>query len=192
MIFMNSYQNPVTPPDPYDRYRIEPVGEDKREKERGYGGGGEPPDEKYGLFAQLLKTLYQMVTGLLRGERRAEKRDTASLRSLKMAFETLKREDRSEDIAFLHHLSQTWLHLVEEGIQQAKELKELIQKIERYPENQAHTFGYYLSEFAGQKWIPFPYMELIQQIHAEHQKYPEISALTEWTRLLDDLLLQVE
>lgn len=195
---MDSFQNPVTPPDPYDRYRIEPT---EREREsRSQGGWGGPPDDKKGLVARLLRSLHRILSRILETPRQ-EKTAVAiagSLRSLKAAFEILKREDRSEDIQFLNHISQIWLHLLEEGLTLTRAtpagegLKEFIKKIEHYPAHQSHTFGYYLSEFAGQKWIPFPYMDLIQQLHEEHLKSPEISVLTEWTRLLDTLLLQVE
>ncbi len=194
MQFMDSF-HPVTPPDPYDRYRIESVG-DQREKETPKGGGGEPPEKKWGLIAKILQKLHGMVSSLLDSFSTQQERQI--FRSLKSAFETLKKEDRSEDIQFLNQLSHLWFQLLDEGNQltynprSSSLLKELIKKIERYPERQTHTFGYYLSEFAGQKWIPFPYMELIQKLHFEHLKYPEMSALAEWTRLLDDLLLKVE
>ena len=71
-------------------------------------------------------------------------------------------------------------------------LKILMQKIQHYPEYEEHTFGYYLTEYAGQKWIPFPYMEMVQKIHSEHMKNPKGSALTEWTNLIDELLSKIK
>jgi hypothetical protein len=67
-------------------------------------------------------------------------------------------------------------------------MRSLIDAIQHYPERQQHSLGYYLSEYAGQKWLPFPYMEMIQKIHAEHLKNPTESALAQWTHRIDRLL----
>ena len=195
---MGSYQNPVTPPDPYERYHIDAVERERQAREQ--KNSGEPPEEKGGLAAYFLKLVHRIFTLLLAQPEKAhaEKGVVESLKSLKAAFEILKREDRSEDIQFLKHLSYVWTRVLEDalGFQRDSELalqyKILIKKIDRFPENQVHTFGYYLSEYAGQKWIPFPYMEMIQKIHSEHEKSPAVSALTEWTALIDQLLLKAE
>lgn len=190
--------NPITPPDPYERYHIDAVERERRAREQ--MSGGEPPEEKWGLVAYFLK-LVDKILDLLsseRGKTRVEKRAKESLRALKSAFEILKREDRSEDIQFLHHLSKAWQDVLEDALNLQRdsvlsaEFKLLIKKIQRFPEHQAHTLGYYLSEYAGQKWIPFPYMELIQKIHSEHEKRSDVSALAEWTALIDRLLLKAE
>jgi hypothetical protein len=190
------FQNPVTPPDPYERYRIEGV---NREQQRQSGGGGEePPEEKWKLAAYFLSLAHKIVNFFLESSKESshapEKEGT--LRSLKAAFEILKHEDRSEDIQFLNHLSKLWQRILEDALRYqqdsnlAEPYKALIKKIQHFPENETHTFGYYLSEYAGQKWIPFPYMELIQKIHDEHEKNPETSALSEWTVLIDQLLFK--
>lgn len=200
---MGSYQNPVTPPDPYERYRIESVEREREERERRSGGGGdEPPEEKWRFAAYFLKLVHRITTLLLESPEKevslSEKGSVESLRSLKAAFEILKREDRSEDIQFLNHLSKLWQQVLEDALSFKRDsdlsarYKMLIKKIQRFPEDQVHTFGYYLSEYAGQKWIPFPYMEMIQKIHSEHEKNPDMSALTEWTAMIDRLLLKAE
>jgi len=106
----------------------------------------------------------------------------------------MKRENRSQDAQFLNQLSNVWNSVLEEAIQfeknseAAERFKVLVKKIQHFPENQQHTFGYYLSEYAGQKWVPFPYMELVAKIHKEHEKSPQISALTQWTTLIDEII----
>lgn len=197
---MDSYQNPVTPPDPYERYHIDAVERERQAREQ-MGGGDEPPEEKRGLAAFFLNLLNKILDLLLSASEkgaRAEKKAFESLRSLKAAFEILKKEDRSEDIQFLNHLSKVWQGVLEDALNLQRdsalsaEHKSLIKKIQHFPEHQAHTLGYYLSEYAGQKWIPFPYMELIQKIHSEHEKRSDVSALAEWTALIDRLLLKAE
>lgn len=193
MQFMD-YRNPITPPDPYGRYRIESV--DREGLKQTGSGESPPPEDKSGLAAYLLNLLHKIFTRFMQTPgQTAKKGSIENLKSLKTAFETLKKEDRSEDIHFLNHLSKLWNHLLEDALQNsslAEQTKALIKKIEHFPEHQLHTFGYYLSEFAGQKWIPFPYMELIQKLHTEHAKSPATSVLSEWTALLDQLLLKAE
>lgn len=199
---MDSYQNPVTPPDPYERYRVGAGGKEKQEKEWRSGGEEESSEEKWGLAAYFLNVLKKIIDCFLEAPEkrnfRVEEKFVEHLKALKATFEILKREDRSEDIQFLNHLSQLWQCVLEDALgfkrdaELASQYKILIKKIQQFPENQLHTFGYYLSEYAGQKWIPFPYMEMIQKIHSEHAKNPIASALSGWTHLIDQLLLKAE
>ncbi len=187
---MGSYQNPVGGPDPF---RSDRIGDRQTP-------GDQPPEEpppkgKQGVAAQLLQILQKAVDFFL--EKHADTKSTEvearkNLADLKKSFEILKKEDRSQDVDFLNDLSKIWnqalantLHLDEAA---SLQFKVLAKKILHYPENQTHTFGYYLTEYAGQKWVPFPYMELVQKIHSEHEKNPPSSPLTEWTRLIDEVI----
>ena len=113
---------------------------------------------------------------------------------IKAAFEIMKREDRSQDALFLKRLSNLWQTALEHSIElqtknlKAQQLKAFIKDIENYPENEGHTFGYYLDEYAGQKWLPFPYMELIQSLHHQYEIDPESSLLSRWTRMIEEIL----
>lgn len=186
---MGFFQNPITPPDPYEPYRIEGLGESHSPKQP--DGGDEPP--KWTLAAYLLGLLKKGIDFFLDQEKKGSqepKRETVeNLLSFKACLETLKRENRSEDIHFLNHLSKLWEHLLEDTLKEQSPLfKKIIRSIQHYPPHETHTLGYYLSEYAGQKWIPFPYMELIQKLHSEHEKNPTDSALSEWSLLIDELL----
>lgn len=189
---MGSYQNPIGSPDPFDKYRAEAIEAKKRGRN---SSDEEPPKQKEGLAAHLLQILQKAFNYFLEGHtgsKTTEIKIKESLVALKTSFEILKNEDRSQDIEFLNQLSSTWNHLLEESAELSDEteekLKEFIKKILHYPENQPHTFGYYLTEYAGQKWIPFPYMELVQKIHSEHEKNPSGSALSDWAHLLDQMI----
>lgn len=177
----------VPPTGPYDPFRVDRIGEDekKRRPAQGDGGGEKPP--KKGLAAYLLNLLKKTLDFLI--ESASEKPSDAPFLALKQAFDVLKKEDRSEDVQFLKDLSLTWQMILEASLSfDSPILKTLLKKIQNYPEWQEHTFGYYLIEYAGQKWIPFPYMELIEKLHEEHMKNPSGSALSEWTALIDELL----
>jgi hypothetical protein len=141
-------------------------------------------------MAFLLQTFRNAIDFLLKS---SAPKDTAARKNillLKASLEMLKTEDRSQDMQFLNQLSTLWRKCLEDAprLKHLASFNELVKNIQHYPENQPHTFGYYLAEYADQKWIPFPYMELIAKIHSEHKKDPASSALTEWTGLLNDLL----
>src|SRR5690606_29922308 len=99
---MGSYQNPITPRDPYDRYHIDP-GDRERHSRTGHEAAG----AQSGSAAYFLKLSHRILTVLDSSEKRRERKAQGSLRSLKDAFEIVKREDRIEDIACLKDLSQT-------------------------------------------------------------------------------------
>lgn len=187
------YQNPVGGvPDPYEKYRVEGLG--------GYSSGGgppgeEPPKDKRGLATRLIQVLQKAIDSFLErlgGSPPHKAAIEASVSSLKTLLEILKQEDKSQDVRFLNDLSKSWNEAIQNSLEYNGEalliFKLFVKKILHYPEGQPHTFGYYLIEYAGQKWVPFPYMELVQKIHKEHEKSPATSPLTEWTRLLGDVI----
>ena len=194
---MGSIQNPVGPPDPFDKLRIERIEEEERTKgERPKNGDEGPPKEQLAIAAFLLQMLRKAIDALLEKSspsQREEKGVKENLVLLKTSFETLKREDRSQDAPFLGQLSKIWRHSLEDSIhfkseEVASKFKLLVKKIQHYPNNERYTFGYYLAENSAQKWVPFPYMELIRIIHMEYRKNPASSPLAEWTLLLDEII----
>lgn len=200
---MDSFQNPVGggPRDPYENYRVEPVEAEKKTKE---DEGRKPSEEEIpkkniSIAAQIL-LLYRRILDFFEGRQEkgititSEKTIREHLLGLKACLDLLKTEDRSQDSEFLKVLSKFWDQCIEDALQFKRDTsiallyKSLIQKIQSYPPTQIHTLGYYLTEHAGQKWIPFPFMEMIHKVHMEHQKSPANSALAEWTQNIQSLL----
>lgn len=193
---------PPTPPDPYERYRVERAEADRKSK-RDSEPQHEAQHSSFALGAHLLHLFYKFLgffedTSEKGLSTTAEEAVRNNLLSIKESFEVLKREDRSQDGLFLNRLSTLWHKALEDLVRFRKEtalavqFKSFIKEIDHYPESEEFTFGYYLLEYAGQKWLPFPYMELVQKIHDQHQKNPDSSALTRWTRLIDDLAKKLE
>lgn len=194
---MGFYQNPIGPPDPFDKYRVEGAGEKKTEEDFAHSEENQEKNtEPLNIRAYLLYALQKAVNYFLERHGNPEPAEIdfkKNLLSLKNHFEILKQEDRSQDVEFLNALSKTWNQLIDNSSHIKNEgallkFKLLVKKIFHYPENQTHTFGYYLTEYAGQKWVPFPYMELVQKIHSEHEKNPESSALGDWALLSEEIL----
>ncbi len=197
---MDSIENPVGkgPRDPYEKYRVEGI--EKEHREPPPQELEEPEGQGAGLGAYLLVMFRKFIElfeeapekGL---SARTEKRVQENLLQLKKSFQTIKSEDLSQDSEFIAHLSQIWRTLLEDALRFKSgslfsiKLKGLIKSIDSYPPQQLHTLSYYLTEYAGQKWLPFPFMEMIQKLHAQHQKNPSSSSLEQWTVQIQELAL---
>ena len=178
--------------DPYEKYRAEAIEGDKKEKEsspKGLSALG-----AYFLYLlQKFLELFQEVTekGLSSAN---EKELRKTLLIFKESLEIMKREDRSQDGPFLNQFANQWHQLLEDALKFQKSTlfsnnyTSLIKEIETYPEKTEHSLGYYLMEHAGREWLPFPFMELVQKIHTDHQKNPLDSPLSRWTAQIDSLL----
>ena len=70
----------------------------------------------------------------------------------------------------------------------SRELTSLIQEIQAYPQGAKYSLGYYLSEYAGKAWFPFPYIELLETLHQGSLDDPKKSPLLKWLLLLERLL----
>ncbi|HSX26552.1 MAG TPA: hypothetical protein VLE89_06060 [Chlamydiales bacterium] len=192
---MDSFQNPVgnQPRDPYENYKVEPIEKDKSGKEN---PPEDLPDKKALVGAQVLLLFRKFIDFFedLLEKGSVEKKMKDHLLLLKKALELLKTEDRSQDIPFLNHLSDLWSLLLEDSFQFRKQtpislkFKSLIKSIQGFPQSQEHTLGYYLIEHAGQKWLPFPFMEIVQKLHSEHQKNPTSSTLESWIKQIAQLI----
>ncbi len=125
---------------------------------------------------------------------KSEKEVCETLHQLKAFFESMKWEDRSQDVEFLNHLSKIWHRALENSLRFRRTdpfstaFRSFVKKIQNYPENQEHTLGYYLTEYTGEKWLPFPYLELIQKIYEQYQSDPAGSVLTLWLQELDEII----
>jgi hypothetical protein len=188
------------PPDQdplHSRYRVEEIErlrweQEKKQKQETFP---EPPaQEKLGLSG-LIILLFMKIFDFLKGAAKQglfstlDEKARANLLLLKKSFELMMQLDMSQDVPFLRRLSKIWQNALEENLElDSLELRHLIRDIETHPEGEDHTFGYYLTEYAGQKWLPFPYMELIRELHRQHELDPASSLLTRWHSRLEEIL----
>jgi hypothetical protein len=177
-------QNPVggSPEDPYEKYKKYDIG---NEEKRGKKFGEEPPKKKLPKGSFFLILLYKILDFLLHLGK-SKSKISGDLSDLKDAFEAMRVEDKSQDIAFLNKLSEIWRHALEHSMSVKSDgFRVFVKKIQNYPEGADHTFGYYLTEYTSEEWLPFPYMELIQNLHEEYQRNAEGSALNLWIQELE-------
>jgi hypothetical protein len=120
------------------------------------------------------------------------------LQTIKSSLESLKEKDLSQDPKFLNFFAYIWMKLFNDyknypiSDEKTKNLlKDLISNINSYPKNSEFSLGYYISEMAGYKWVPFPYMDILRNLHIEYKKDPINSNLEQWIDLLNSLLEKI-
>jgi hypothetical protein len=192
--------NPVggRPDDPFEKYyrldAVEAAREEARRKDKEQSG--KPPT----LAAYVLLTLQKGLDFIKKTTPRnsskpSKKKVETNLVQMKLSLELLMKEDRSQDDVFLKNLSLLWQKILEDSLQFKKmtplavQYKRFIKALASYPEGQEYSLAYYLSEYAGQSWLPFPYMELIQKLHTLSEKNPADNPLKKWSLALEELIV---
>ncbi len=151
------------------------------------------------LAAQILALIKKTLDALLHHTKGREENEVTiatpseNLFFLKNAFDTLKKEDRNQDVPFLNHMSEIWHHILEDSLHIQRSdpfwipFQNFLEDLQTYPPDEEHSFAYYLTEYTGQQWLPFPYMDLVHQIHLDYLNNPKASALERWTTQIDEL-----
>ena len=120
------------------------------------------------------------------------------LAAFKNLLEELAKEDKSHIPEFTQRLSLQWQKVSENcsGLEGraseldllSSEIMNLIKEIHTFPPGEDHTLGYYLTEHAGQEWIPFPFMNMLHDLHEESLALKEKSQLFLWIHKIDEIL----
>lgn len=121
-----------------------------------------------------------------------------NLQNLKKMFQALGNEDKSQSPAFILELSELWLKLLDdcrrveafekEAPEIAPKLRAIVEKVDHYPPGADHSLGYYLQEHVGKDWLPFPFMEILLNLHQQHTQNPQKSPIPSWLSLIDEAI----
>lgn len=158
------------------------IGEDKKEKQK---YSELPPDKqsKKVLVASFFAYLKKMFDSFSPSKQLAGKvvdvqAAVEHLKSFKSALEKLREQNLSNSPEYATELSDIWTLLMEDfdnlAIIQRKALdktaafRQLIDAVKNYPPNSEHRLGYYLLQHAGKDWLPFPFIELLKELHQNH------------------------
>ena len=190
---MSDYRN--IGQDPYKGLKPEKIEKDRQDKEKFENN---PKRKGLQVFAKIILLYKQIVTTLSEWTNKASSASIdrfvkQDLEEMKKSFEVLKKLDCSQDMDYISQLPELWHQFIEDGnhYKDGAVLGPLIQnwisEIKNYPPNQEHSLGFYLMEYADHKWLPFPYMEMLRDLHLEHQKNPDQSKLNQWTKALDEI-----
>jgi hypothetical protein len=119
----------------------------------------------------------------------------------KKSLVVLTQEDQSQNQEYVFHLSDVWHALLEnlnlvEFLERKKSpliahIKTFIETIRSYPPKEEHSLGFYMTEFAGKDWLPFPFMELLHKLHDDFHKNKEKSQLSQWIASIDLILAEL-
>ena len=188
-------------PTPYEKIIVNPIEKDRREKEDGYTGLKNSTRAQ--VFATLVSYFKKVLTALShKGIRQSFPDSGRNLLDTLLSFRGLRiilsSEDQSHNPDFTQHLSELWHNLLDDcnslsssqaaPLEALNKVKFFISQIENFPPGADHTLGYYFNQYAGEEWIPFPFMELLQGLHEEYTASPAISVLQNWLSLLGDII----
>lgn len=134
-------------------------------------------------------------------QQKTEKIDNSSnfleiLKRLKKLFNALKTENSSQDIHFIQNLVHAYQDLSDQlNLINPSETKTdffihctlLLDSLAQYPAGHPFTLGYYLKNYSGENWLPFPLMNIISQLHIEAATDSGISHLAIWIKSIDEL-----
>lgn len=195
----NIYNTPkdFNPGDP-EYLRVEAVGKDKHPEEP-------PTPINLPLKAEILLSS-NIVNGLINQINffleHQESHETPTdiqtiLKRFKNLLELLRVENKSEDYHFAQNLSDLW-HAIKMHTANLLPLKKrppyvesldlLVQKINLFPKQSDHSLGYYLSQYAGEKWLLFPFIDILNSLHEEAILKKSNDTLYDWSLAIEAIL----
>ena len=184
---------------------VQPLPQDKRRKEP-FEEEEKKEDSPFLFFASVMR-LFEKCTSFF-FKRTAEKEVahkvevTSDLKALHQLLLRLAREETSRRPEFVQAFSLIWEKLVSDArsfdlfkkqnpLEHAKMLQ-LLETIRNYPPFSDHTLGHYLQKHVGQRWFPFPFMEILERLHDDFALFKDKSELGAWIIDLSDLIELLE
>lgn len=201
---MSNINNPPSDFDPSSphRIRIPPVYPDSHDENKEMIDL--PTRIESVIWATLLQEIDKKLNGLIKKKKKTElgfKELYAALTNMRDAFQHLSHKDVSADSHFATNLSNNWHTIVtlvaEEETRRTPSpflgfLKIFIQKLNNYPKNNNYSLGFYLTEYAGEEWLPLPFIDLLRKLHEEALINKAKSHLLDWSYILTDILDSLE
>jgi hypothetical protein len=194
---MTDFKIDSRPKDPFEKVKVEDVIKKKEEQER--GSQPLPPQEPIKKFAAgFLSLLQRFINSFTSPEKKVTITMEEVFKDLiifKSLLEKLSTQDLSKESSFLNELSFFWIKLthdisycIREKDATISSIESFIDKINFYPPGKEFSLGYYLSNLAGFKWTPFPFLEILQTLHQECKEAPKTSNLSTWLQSLYTIL----
>lgn len=158
----------------------------------------EPGEKGKGNLYTALLVLYKKIFSFLNSTKKVASPDDLlahDLELLSSLLDELETSDQSKRPDFAQRLSGCWHSLITHT-EKAKMgdfstsinlsgVEKLIASIQNYPDGHEHKLGYYLTEYAGEDWLPFPFMEILKKLHRDHLAAPN-SELSQIKKLTDN------
>jgi hypothetical protein len=190
----------VTPP-------IQKVEKDKKTQEEPYAKDLKSEISKSALFATLTFFCKKFLNLFSQRGKSSSlffdiQQILENLYAFRKMLQILANEDQSHNPEFTLQLSELWHNLLddcnivtsfEKNIPEfSSKIKLIIKKINDFPSTEDHQLGYYLTEYAGKEWLPFPFMDILLQLHQEYQKNLQMSELASWISVLNEAIFALD
>lgn len=120
-----------------------------------------------------------------------------SLKGFLELLEKLKRENYASQINDALLLSKHWhnindyFSLLPKAARKGQFFQEgslWLQSLNLFPTDEDKSFGFYLKNLSGDKWLPFPYMKIITRLHEEYHQEGRDSHLEIWAETLKRII----
>jgi hypothetical protein len=191
---MVNYPGPI---DPFERKKAVKI-EEKQSKEESKKFKYKPVLKKMFIYLTILNSISKVSNYFTKNNKKKSLENSLILNDLMLfqkSLHALMEKDLSKEAEFLNYLAYIWIKFLNdfnqfeiENERVKDKLKNFIYSIKNYPKNQEFTLGYYLSNLAGYKWVPFPYMEMLKNLYLENKKDPSTSNLSKWIEEINNLI----
>lgn len=206
---MTFFPEPIRPSEGRedDEYRVNPIEADRHTKESFNIEELEGQERKkrmnlYGAFLVYFKKLLDRFDTSEQGAAKALSNEglSGNLKEFKILLSLIQDFDQSENSSFCQQLSEGWMRLLQDvqvsSISKRKQeidlkqLSLLMKDINHYPSNEEHKLGYYLSNYAGESWLPLPFRDILKHLYSDHVVNKKNSILSKWIQTIENLLQQ--
>lgn len=119
-----------------------------------------------------------------------------SLLELQTLLQALQAEDLSRDYIWAGKLTKSWhklkkfIKLLKRDFPDEPEFRDLNiikEDVEKYTQgDDGYSLAYYFDHYTGEKWIPVPFMDLLQSLH-EEAKNSSGGHLNRWLSILTNI-----
>ncbi|MCB1109133.1 MAG: hypothetical protein KDK44_05690 [Chlamydiia bacterium] len=186
----DDFFTPIRPTDPSDQSRIPipPIEADKQGKGPTFDLDQDDPRRQNLLYGSLVLFFKKMFTTALfsrtnRGSK-SEIEVAQAIRTIKDLLTALKTCDQTDNPHYAQHLSDAWHTLL--GAPPKTPVEPFIQLANTYPSGEAHSLGFYLTHYAGDHWLPFPFLEILKKLHQGYVLRKSHSELSHMLALIDE------
>ncbi len=165
----DEFFTPIRPTDPSDESRIPvpPIEPDKQSKSDARAFDERDPKRQDLVYGSLILFFKKMFSTSLFSRPGKGSKSTMEVviaaQEFKKLLTKLKTSDETDNQHYAQHLSELWHILL--GAPPKTPIEPFIQLVNTYPAGEMHSFGFYLSNYAGDDWLPFPFLEILKKLH---------------------------
>ncbi len=176
---------------------VNPIEGDKQGKDHDHTAQLPPNKKQSQAYGSIICWIKKILTLFSKNKGEGFESDdlTKDLMSLRNFLQQMKKTNQSENSSFCQDLSELWhslminIELASRGKMKTQinlpQIQTILEEIDHYPKNEEHKLGFYLTQYAGEKWLPIPFMEILKSLHFDYEANQSESILEKWIQLLN-------